>query len=117
MGDQMTHIGSIMKKLEATNRYHSTKMEDAEMNILAKMFDVFPPNEIFPALDLVRLVILLPDASERARQQYWTTILTKADELCKKEENLQGPAAVAIPMLTLRLYTNAFKGGTGSQQA
>merc|ERR1712070_573244 len=88
-----------------------------EMNVLAKMFDVFPSNEIFPALDLVRLVILLPDASERARQQYWETIFTKADELCKKEENLQGPAAVAIPMLTLRLYTNAFKGGTGSQQA
>merc|ERR1712070_274325 len=40
--EQMAHIGSIMNKLEARSHYHSTKMEDAEMNVLAKMFDVFP---------------------------------------------------------------------------
>ena len=77
--------------------------------------------KVFPALDLARLVVLIPHAADRPRANEWNRILVQAQALCQaaaqQATTLEGPAAVAIPMLTLRLYANAFKEGPGSQQA
>ena len=37
--------------------------------------------------------------------------------MCENINGIEGPAAVAIPMLSLRLFANAFRGGPGSLQA
>jgi hypothetical protein len=81
------------------------------------MLDTFPPNEIFPALDLARLTVAHPDAAVSTNATYWNTMICKALSLCADTSGLEGPAAVAIPMLSLRLFANAFRGGPGSLEA
>ena len=41
----------------------------------------------------------------------------KALSMCADTSDLEGPAAIAIPMLSLRIFVNAFRGGSGSLQA
>eukprot|EP00978_Attheya_sp_CCMP212_P006124 scaffold13813_cov50-Attheya_sp.AAC.4 len=76
-------------------------------------------SRVFPALDLARLTVLHPDASKSANTTYWSGVIQCALEKCKEvvDQNVQGSAAVAVPMLSLRLFANCFKGGSGSLAA
>jgi hypothetical protein len=58
-------------------------------------------------LDLARMAVLHPDASTKTA--YWSRCLTLALAM----PTTDGP----VPMLTLRLIANAFRGGAGSRQA
>ena len=113
----ITTVSDLMDTLGATNRYHSSKVETNELKTICYMLENFPRNEIFPALDLARLTVAHPDASVSNNATYWNTIICKALSMCADTSDLEGPAAVAIPMLSLRLFANAFRGGPGSLQA
>jgi len=114
---QMTTVSNLMMTLGATNRYHSSKIDINELNTICHMLENCPRNEIFPALDLARLTVAHPDAAVLANATYWNTMICKALSLCADTSGLEGPAAIAIPMLSLRLFANAFRGGPGSLQA
>jgi len=114
---QITTLSNLMTTLGATNRYHSSKIEINELKLICHMLETFPPNEIFPALDLARLTVAHPDAAVSTNATYWNTMICKALSLCADTSGLEGPAAVAIPMLSLRLFANAFRGGPGSLEA
>jgi phospholipase A-2-activating protein len=77
------------------------------------MLETLSPKEAFPALDLARLTIVHPEAACSNHRAYWTHVMSKALSLCKERHvaSLEGPAAVAIPMLSLRLFANGFRGG------
>ena len=45
------------------------------------------------------------------------TVLQLAFQQCKQVTEADGTAAVAIPMLSLRLLSNCFRGGPGSLEA
>jgi phospholipase A-2-activating protein len=113
---QLALISTLMDTVLATSRYHATKVPAAELAVIADMLEVFPPNEAFPALDLARLTVLHPDAASASNSAFWQKVISKALSLCEIE-GLEGPAAVAIPMLSLRLFANAFRGGPGSLEA
>lgn len=114
---QLEQIASLCNTLGETNRYHSSKIDPSELNVILEMLDALPPTEAFPALDLARLAVAHPNGAIQSNFAYWTKIMSKALSLCESTVDLQGAAAVAIPMLSLRLFTNAFKGGPGSLQA
>ena len=111
---QLANLSSLMETLGATNRYHATTVSSAELALLSDMLDVFSPADVFPALDLARMTVLHPDAAAAKNEVVWTKLLSQAVSLASKTEGLEGPAAVAVPMLSLRLFANAFKGGPGS---
>jgi phospholipase A-2-activating protein len=113
---QLALISTLTETLLATSRYHATKVTAAELAVIADMLEVFTPNEAFPALDLARLTVLHPDAASASNSAFWQKLISKALSLCEIE-GLEGPAAVAIPMLSLRLFANAFRGGPGSLEA
>jgi len=115
--EQLGQVGSLMVTLAASSRYHSSKVQDSELNVVAHMLEQFPPAEAFPALDLARLTVVHPDATSKPRCSYWDRVFQQTLQLCQQSNALKGPAAVAIPMLSLRLFANAFKGGPGSSQA
>jgi len=114
---EMSKLTNLMETIGASNRYHASKVDDSELAVVTGMLEKFPPNEAFPALDLARLAVLHPDAASKSRFAYWDKVLLQALGLCRTTDNLEGPAAVAIPMLSLRLFANAFKGGPGSLEA
>lgn len=114
---QSAAVSSLMETLAATSRYHSSKIDSGELKTISDMLGNFPRNEVFPALDLARLTVAHPDAAGSANAVYWNSVICKALSMCADTSDLIGPAAIAIPMLSLRLFVNAFRGGPGSLQA
>jgi len=113
---QVATLESLISTLGVTNRYHASSISRQELAIIQHMLDTFPPEQAFPALDLARLTVCHPNAAASGNLDIWKRILTRAIEL-SKVEGLDGVPAVALPMLTLRLFANCFKGGPGSLQA
>ena len=70
----------------------------------------------FPALDLARLAALHPDAARATRRGYWEGLLGAALDACRGlGDGIVGE--VAVPLLTMRLVANSYKGGSGSAGA
>lgn len=119
--DELGRIDTLMQTLIATNRYHVSKVSSEELEVLASMLERLSPADAFPALDLARMVVLHPDAATSPeRMPFWKRLVEKAiamNETTAQGLVVVGPAAVAIPMLSLRLFANAFKGGAGSLEA
>lgn len=106
-------LDSLSITLATTNRYHSSTVSTAELAIIHKMITHWDAAHSFPALDLARMVVLHPDASKGERKGYWSDVLGGALALCT---GLGGNIVkeVAVPMLTMRLVANSYKGGSGS---
>jgi len=102
--------------VSATSRYHATSISDAELKVVRKLLTEWSLSHVFPALDLARLVVMHPDASKDTRQVYWDEVVEVVLGKCKalEESNIEGPPSIAIPMMSLRLFVNCFRGGNGS---
>ena len=109
-------LDSLTETLSITNRYHSTSISDVEMIPLRTMIVQWDAANVFPALDLARITVLHPDAAKADRCGYWKEVLNAALSTCL---GLGDGAAkeVAVPMLTMRLVCNCFRGGTGAADA
>ena len=113
-----TTLDSLVATIAATNRYHATKITNKELLLIEKMVTDWSLEHVYPALDLSRLIVLHPDASQSNRQEYWNRLIEVALEKCEQVPNssLEGISKVAVPMLGLRLFANCFRG-RGSTQA
>jgi len=121
---ELEQIDVLCSTLGATNRYHATSVSDMELSALGKLIREWDYERVFPALDLARLTVLHPDASKPSREGYWNDIAVYVLEKCRlaRESSDYGggankTATVAVPMLSLRLLSNCFRGGTGSRNA
>lgn len=115
---------NLVKILANTSRYHATTIPFSSLTLLERAFNSWTITEKFPILDLLRLAVLHPDASKLERMAYWSKVLSLALSQCEdfqsEEEDKKttgGPTEIAIPMLTLRLCANCFRGGDGSLRA
>jgi hypothetical protein len=65
------------------------------------------------------MVVLHPDATTMSRRGYWEEVLRGAIDMCLGLDEGDGSLAdeVAVPMLTMRLIANSYKGGSGSSAA
>jgi phospholipase A-2-activating protein len=123
--NDMMHISTLMTTLQTQNRYHASKVTDLELSSLSNLLTAFTAAQSFPALDLARITVLHPDASTTERSRYWFSLIQSAIALCQADATILvnessdggGPAVTAVPMLTLRLFCNALKGGSGSRSA
>jgi phospholipase A-2-activating protein len=109
-------LDSLANTLSITNRYHSSTISLAELAPLHTMICRWDATHAFPAIDLARIAVLHPDAAKGERRAYWEEILGGALDMCL---GLGDAAAkeVAVPMLTMRLIANCYKGGPGSAGA
>jgi len=116
-----TVLGNLVSTIASTNRYHATSVSDAELSIILKMIKNWSLTYVFPAMDLARLTVLHPDASQIKRSGFWNEVVCEAIQKCEllsqNRNAVEGPAKVAIPLLSLRLFVNSFRGGSGSQLA
>lgn len=114
---QLKSLSNLMATLGSTNRYHSTKIGVNDLKVISDILNVFPRNQAFPALDLARLTVAHPDGARSHNFDYWNSMICKALSMCADTSDLEGPAATAIPMFSLRLFVNSFRGGPGSLRA
>jgi len=112
-------LDSLCSTLTATSRYHASTISDNELNVVKKMVNDWSLLHAFPALDLARLLVIHPDASKCTRKQLWVDIIDAALDKCNalKASNIEGMPAIAIPMLSMRLFANCFRGGNGASSA
>jgi phospholipase A-2-activating protein len=82
---------------------------------LHKMIRGWDASHAFPALDLARIAVLHPDAAKSERRGYWAEVLDGAIGMCLGLEDVE--KEVAVPMLTMRLVCNCYKGGSGGAGA
>ncbi|CAJ1966761.1 unnamed protein product [Cylindrotheca closterium] len=115
--EQLQQIESLASTLTATSRYHASQIQAAELNAIINMLETFAPSEAFPALDLARLAVAHPHGAAESNAVFWDKVVVKALSMCQDTSTLEGPVAVAIPMLSIRLFANSFRGGPGSQLA
>lgn len=112
-------LDTLSTTLSITNRYHSSSISAVELAVLHKMVTQWDAKHAFPALDLARMVVLHPDATTMSRRGYWEEVLNGAIDMCLGLD--KGDASlvdeVAVPMLTMRLIANSYKGGSGSAAA
>ena len=115
-GESGEALDSLVNTLSVTNRYHSSTISLAELAPLHTMICQWDATHAFPAIDLARIAVLHPDAAKSERRAYWEEILGGALDMCM---GLGDAAAteVAVPMLTMRLIANCYKGGPGSAGA
>jgi len=110
-------LNSLSNTLATTNRYHSSTVSNAELNTLSKMITAWGASHSFPALDLARMTVLHPDAAREDRRGYWEEVLNGALDTCLGLGSEGMGKEVAVPMLTMRLLANSYKGGIGSAEA
>jgi len=117
----------LVTTIGATNRYHASTISKEELTLLSRWISTWPLEYVFPVLDLIRLVVLHPDASNVQNVHFWQGViqatLDKCNELLGMMDVEIGAAtptnssvSVAIPMLSMRLFANSFKG-SGSSSA
>lgn len=116
--DDINMLEKLCTTLSVTSRYHASSISSAELKVIHNMVAGWSSSHAFPALDLARLAVLHPDASKLSRNVFWTGIIKVTLEKCDalKEDGVTNPS-VAIPMLSLRLFANCFRGGSGSLDA
>ena len=103
-------LQALMSTLSVTNRYHVTVVPKDQLEAVKLILANWPPGEAFPALDLARIATLHPDTVKDTT--FWDSIVRLALDQCAKDSD--GTAAIAVPMLTLRLFANCYKGGSGA---
>jgi len=115
-------LDGLCTTLSATSRYHSSIIATNEVCEVQKMIKEWDLAQVFPALDLARLMVLHPDASRLDRKDDWANIIDGALHQCETlisllsstpPNDIGATPAVAIPMLSMRLFANCFHVGTG----
>ena len=110
-------LDSLASVLAVTNRYHSSSVPDGGLEAIRRMVSDWDAKSAFPALDLARIAVLHPDASSSGRRGYWDDVLSSALGQCESLGPDGCRSEVAVPMLTMRLLANSYKGGPGSSSS
>ena len=109
-------LDSLAETLSITNRYHSTTVSNVELAPLSAMIVEWDVTHAFPALDLARMAVLHPDAAKAERSGYWKELLSAALNKCLGLGD-DAVKEVAVPLLTMRLVCNCYRGGKGAADA
>ncbi|XP_043712517.1 phospholipase A-2-activating protein [Telopea speciosissima] len=103
---QLSRLTSVVKILKDTSHYHCSKFADADIALLLKLLKSWPVALMFPAIDILRMIILHPDGANllfmHTKDQNDVLI-----EIIKKVAVT--PALPANILTTIRAVTNLFK--------
>ncbi|ETW04472.1 hypothetical protein, variant 1 [Aphanomyces invadans] len=59
-GTDLAQLGALITTLQQTSYYHSSTITKSQVATVWKLLDKWPPTHAFPALDLVRLMLVHP---------------------------------------------------------
>nr|CAB3451833.1 unnamed protein product [Digitaria exilis] len=93
---EMSRLPAIAKVLKETSFYHTSKLAEADLALLVKILNSWPPKMMFPVIDFLRMFVLHPDGAALLLK----TIETGNDELMETFHK-----AVALPVQPANLLT------------
>ncbi|XP_075492671.1 uncharacterized protein LOC142530750 [Primulina tabacum] len=101
----LQRLNAIVKILKDTSHYHSSRFADVDIALLLKLLKTWPLDILFPAIDVVRMIVLHPDGATKIIQQSQdgNDVIV---ELIKKVTSSPLPSTL---LTGLRAVTNLFK--------
>ncbi|TVU40852.1 hypothetical protein EJB05_14332, partial [Eragrostis curvula] len=93
---ELSRLAAIVKVLKDTSFYHTSKLGNADMDLLLKMLKSWPPQMMFPVIDFLRMFVLHPDGA---------TLLLKTIESGNDVLTETFRKAVASPVLPPNVLT------------
>lgn len=100
------HVSVSPLHAQETNRYHASQLYDGDLHLILKLLS-WPPQRVFPALDLLRFLWLHPQAAD---------FLLRPQLLAAAQSNvpaivlatLKSTAEPFVKITALRNYVNMF---------
>ncbi|CAN8269055.1 unnamed protein product [Cochlearia groenlandica] len=106
---EVSRIGAIVKVLKDTSHYHSTKFSDMDIALLLKVLQTWPPAMMFPATDIVRMLVLHPHGASLLIKHVENNNDMLLDVIKRVTEE---PALPGNLLTTARVLVNLFKNSS-----
>uniref|UniRef100_A0A0D3BC23 Phospholipase A-2-activating protein n=1 Tax=Brassica oleracea var. oleracea TaxID=109376 RepID=A0A0D3BC23_BRAOL len=103
---EVSRVGAIVKILKDTSHYHATNFSDMDIALLLKVIQAWPPAMMFPATDLVRMLVLHPHGATLLIKHVENNNDLLLDVIKKVTEDSALPANL---LTTVRVLVNLFK--------
>jgi phospholipase A-2-activating protein len=97
---EIDQLQNIVGTLEKTSYYHVTTFSDSDIQLLSKLTK-YPDKYIFPAMDIIRMLVLHPDGAKHINRR--NDIIKLALDLARRSD------VQANQILSLRFIANALK--------
>ncbi|GJN24404.1 hypothetical protein PR202_gb12142 [Eleusine coracana subsp. coracana] len=103
---ELSRLVAVVKVLKDTSFYHTSKLANADMDLLVKVLKSWPPQMIFPVIDFLRMFVLHPDGATLLLK----TIETGNDVLMETfRKAVASPVVPANVLTILKAMTNLFE--------
>ncbi|CAF2100438.1 phospholipase A-2-activating protein [Brassica napus] len=103
---EVSRVGAMVKILKDTSHYHATSFADMDISLILKVLQAWPPAMMFPATDLVRMLVLHPHGASLLIKHVEGNNDLLLDLIKKVTEDSALPANL---LTTVRVLVNLFK--------
>ncbi|CAF1705052.1 unnamed protein product [Brassica napus] len=103
---EVARVGAIVKILKDTSHYHATNFTDMDIALLLNVIQAWPAAMMFPATDLVRMLVLHPHGASLLFKHVENNNDLLLDVIKKVTEDSALPANL---LTTVRVLVNLFK--------
>ncbi|WCJ33852.1 transducin family protein / WD-40 repeat family protein [Euphorbia peplus] len=102
----VSKVGAVIKILKDTSHYHVTKFTDTDIHVLVTLLKSWPVAMIFPAIDILRMIVLHPHGASVLVKH----LEDESDTLVELIKKITTNSPLPSNLLTsIRLVTNLFK--------
>ncbi|XP_021896660.1 phospholipase A-2-activating protein [Carica papaya] len=106
---EMSRVSAVVQILKDTSHYHCTSFADVDIALLLKLLNTWPHTTIFPAIDILRMIILHPDGARLLLKHVENENDVLIEMIKKVTAN---PALPANVLTSVRAVTNLFKNSS-----
>ncbi|CAM6084680.1 unnamed protein product [Calypogeia fissa] len=103
---ELMRLQAILTTLKDTSHYHASTFAEVDFNILSKVLLAWPMQYIFPALDLLRMLLLHPQAAEHFAKEINSGKDTIIDAVRRAHT---APVIAANQLTSCRVAVNSFQ--------
>ncbi|CAO2813433.1 unnamed protein product [Amaranthus hypochondriacus] len=101
-----SRVNAVIKILKDTSYYHSSSFADVDIDLLLRILNSWPLSMIFPAIDILRMIILHPDGASKLLRH----INGGNDALMEMVKKVtMNPVIPANVLTSIRALNNLFK--------
>ncbi|XP_058069145.1 uncharacterized protein LOC131218555 [Magnolia sinica] len=103
---EISRLTAITKVLKDTSHYHCSRFADIDVALLVKLLKLWPPTMMFPAIDILRMIILHPDGASLL-----LNYIEDGNDILMEtlKKSTLSPALPANLLTSVRVVTNLFK--------
>lgn len=103
---ETSRLGAVVKILKDTSHYHSSSFAEVDIDLLLKLLNSWPLSMVFPAIDILRMIVLHPDGAVKLLKRINDGNDALLEMIKKATSNPVTPANV---LTSLRVVTNLFR--------